>query len=139
MREDGLSLQTPKTRNLVMSPLVLEGGIYRGAPLASALATRARRQGQYSLAAREHRRLLEFEVDGDLGLPPEETLGAEGFPYPLVDSMRVLGVHLDAYGSLDDQFPAIPAKAQARQGVLAKVAHRSWRWRPTSCASRTTP
>ena len=72
-------------------------------------------------------------------LPPEETLGAEGLPYPLVDSMRVLGVQLDAYGSLDDQFLAILAKAQVRQGVLAKVAHSSWHWRRTSCASRTTP
>ena len=59
-------------------------------------------------------------------LPPEETLEAEGFPYPLVDSMRVLGVQLDTYGSLDDQLLVILARAQVRQGLLARAAHSSW-------------
>ena len=126
MGGDRLPLQRAKTKNILFSPHALPGGIYRRAPPVSMLATRTRLQRQYQLAARVNQQMLDFEPDQDLELPPAETLDAAGFPYPLMDKVKVLGVQIDEYWMFDDHLLGVMTRSQTRQGILAKVAHSSW-------------
>ena len=67
-----------------------------------------------------------MDLDSSVPLPAQGTLDAFGFPYPLADNMRALGVQMDEWLTLDEHYKGVFARAQVRQGVLAEVAHSSW-------------
>ena len=121
-----LQIQKSKTHNIVLSPGTLPHGIYQRRPPVSLLGTKMRRKRQYALAAREDETWLEFDLEEQEALPAQHILDARGFPYPIAENMRVLGVQLAEWFSLDSYYQALFSRAQVRQGVLAKVAHSSW-------------
>ena len=121
-----LQIQGEKTHNILLNPNVLAGGTYRRAPPVSALATKTRRARMYAQAARFSDVQLELDPFDHPALQRPELIDAYGFPYPLAESMRVLGVQLDEYMTLDEHLQSILSRAQVRQGILAKVAHSSW-------------
>ena len=47
-------------------------------------------------------------------------------PFPLKTGVRVLGVEIDWYPSMDEYFVSMLKKAQATRGILSRVARSSW-------------
>ena len=126
MRKGYRNTQDPKTHNIFLQPDITPGRIYTRLPPRSYRTTRTRIRAQLCRDAAARQPILEL----DLGAPPPpESLMQQSllrFPYPLEDSMRVLGVWLDTHFTFDDQFRSLLTRAQARQGILARAASSVW-------------
>ena len=123
----GLDIQDVRTRNILSRLRVLPGGFFRQAPPLSNLFTRVRKRVQYTNKAR---RSPFFRLD----LDPEESgplasrrrMESQGFPPPLSEGVRFLGIILDPCMTMDERHRALVSKALVRQSVFARVAHTSW-------------
>ena len=80
----------------------------------------------YAQAARNCNVLPDFDPIARPAVPRPELLDTFGSPYPLVESMRSLGIKLGTYVTLDDHLQSIISRAHVRRGMLARVAHCSW-------------
>ena len=127
MGRRGLNLQDPKTHNILFRPEVLPKGIFRRAPPLSNLSTKVRRRNQYMVEAR-HSNFLLTDLDPMASEPlgPAGAWSAWGFPYPLSEEMKVLGITLDPHLTLDAHHRGLLSKAMVRQSILARVAHTTW-------------
>ena len=96
MRRRFLDVQDEKTQNLVCRPALLPGGVYRRAPPRSALATRTRKMRQYQLEARHVQIQVECGLEGEQVMPSVQELARGGYPYPLTESIKKLGVQIDS-------------------------------------------
>ena len=107
-RKRFLDTQNERPQNLVCRPAVLPKGIYRRAPPRSALATRTRQAGQYQLEARRDRVQIEFGLGDDHHTKKlAKQFAKRGYPYPLQDTIKVLGAQSDSHMTLDDHFRAL--------------------------------
>ena len=109
--------------NLVLSPRHLPRGIYRGLPTPAYPKTKTRPATQYEAEARSLVACSEFdpfEEDGRVGI------SQEGFPVPITDTVRILGVHFYRWFALDEHLTLGTHKAEVRQEVLARVARTRW-------------
>ena len=104
MRRKFLDVQDDKTQNLVWRPVLLPQGVYRRAPPRSALATRTRKTRQYQLEARHVQVQIEFGLGGNQVVPSVQQLAQGGYPYPLRESIKILGVQIDSHMTLNDYF-----------------------------------
>ena len=121
-----LDAQGPKKQNMVSKPELLTEGLYRRRPPMSALATRARPQRQYQRGAKLGCPVVEHGLEGGPPLRDRRQMECQGYLCPLSDTVRVLGALLDNHMTLGDHFRTLMAKAQGRQGILAKVARVTW-------------
>ena len=120
-----LELNESKSVNMVLSPYYLPRGIYRRVSGARVLTTKKRQRELQELEAAIDDTILEFDPYEDIdGITAEER--NQGYPYPLAENIRVLGVLLDRHMQLDAQVESLLAKAQVRQGILKKVAGSKW-------------
>ena len=120
--ECGLRLNKKKTQNLIFSPLRVPEGVYRRSPERRYPNTKTRLANQYRQEASTLQVCLEFDPytqDGKVDLQ-------ESFPVPIASSVRVLGVEIDQYMTLDVQFKETLRKAQQRQGILARMSRFDW-------------
>ena len=53
-------------------------------------------------------------------------MACQGYPFPLQETVKVLGVLLDSHVTLDEHFRALMSGAQIRQGILTRVARMTW-------------
>ena len=119
-----LVLSNSKTKNLVFHPDLFPVGIFRRSPTWRFPSTKKRQETQHRMAATLLREVLEF--DPQRPMPDAGKNFWEGFPFPMTATMRVLGVTLDPYLTLDAHYEGIIAKAQMRQGILSRVAGYKW-------------
>ena len=56
----------------------------------------------------------------------EFELGDRTFPFPLTDNLKILGVIIDNWFTLEDHFRQVLTKAPVRQGILQRVAGCRW-------------
>ena len=126
LSEDFLTLQEAKTHNILMRPALLPQGVYRRGPPLSLLSTKRRLHRQYQHEATYDRTLLEFDPHEHSALTSREAIDAEGFPYPLEEFTKILGVLIDDRLTMDAHIGSLMTRAQLRQGILAKLARTSW-------------
>ena len=124
LRKMALTLNDSKCKNIIFNPTVLRGGIYRRSTDGIKLSTRERLARQWRAAAPFSSEVMDFDPQQG-GEPDGDPLGAP-YPFPLSDSLRVLGVTIDEYFALDEHFQSVLAKAPVRQGILHKVVNSSW-------------
>ena len=120
MRQIGLRINEQKTQNLLLDPTVLPRGSFRRQVGTTFPSTRTRRAQQYRQAAACDRTILEFDPWEDEPEEPWQRL-RRNFPVPLTDTIRVLGMILDEYMTLDDHFTSLLTRAQIRQAILRRV------------------
>ena len=128
MRHLGLRLHDAKTNSMLIDPTCLPGGIFQRAPQLRSLSTTARVRDNL---LREEYMAYMLEQDGAREEEEGGTKLAAGsrdtaqqnlpFPYPIKRAAKVLGVEIDWFLTLDDQFVSILKKAQIRQGILSRV------------------
>ena len=123
-----LILSMPKTHNILLEPHLVPRGTYRRGPPHTTMATKTRLRLQRTHEARFDISILEYNP---LGPPGFEALSqaagpTRGFPYPLSDTVRILGILLDSHQALDDHFASLLKRSQLRQGLLAQVARKTW-------------
>ena len=121
-----LKIQDPKTHNMLWEAKDLPEGIYRRKPPISIRTTKTRLKEQYQKSAEHCKSLIDFDPETHPPLPTRANLAADGFPYPLSDSVKILGLTLDEYFALDEHMKILSAKAQVRQGILSRVARCAW-------------
>ena len=126
MTTKNLQIQDPKTHNLLWEAKNLTEGIYRRKPPISIKTTKTRLKEQYMKSAEHSESLIEFDPEEHPPIPPRTTLAADGFPYPLSEGVKVLGVTMDEYFTLDEHLKIMSTKAQVRQGILSKVSRCTW-------------
>ena len=124
--DESPSVQVPKTRNILLDPRFLPRGVYRRALPVSTMTSRTRLHAQFATEAPISTTMLDFGPLAHPLLPVRASLEEGGFPYPLEDQMRILGVTFDNHFVLDAHVRAMLARDQVRQGILARVA-------PSSC------
>ena len=122
----GLNLNEAKTHTVVLDPAYLPGGISQRTPQLRRLSTPARSRDM--MLSGERLRGMQPEE----GLPEcvemilrENTQRGDRVPFPLKTGVRVLGVEIDCYLSMDGYFASMLKKAQARRGILSRVARSS--------------
>ena len=59
-------------------------------------------------------------------LSADSDAGAQLFPYPPVEKLKVLGVIRDTRMSFDQHFTNIIARAKVRRGILRRVGGHTW-------------
>ena len=126
MATKNLRIQDPKTYNLQWEAKNLPDGIYRRKPPISNRTTKTRLKEQNQKSAERCRRLPGFDRETHPPLPSRANLAAHGFPFPLYGSVKILGLTVDEYFASDERIKIMSAKAQVRQGILSKVAQRTW-------------
>ena len=126
MKKRFLDVQEAKTQNMVCRPKILEHGVYRRSPPLSALAKRTRMERQFHREASFGCPPVEFDLEGGAEMPTRMHAACGGYPSPLGETVKVLGVYLDSHMTLDEHFRALMSKAQMRQGILARVARMTW-------------
>ena len=124
LRELSLELSDEKTKNIILSPTLLPDGIFRRSSDLRFQATKKRRVEQHRKVGAIMTRVLDFDPEEDI--PMADMNFWEGFPYPAAESMRVLGLTVDMFFSLDEHYQEIINKAQMRQGILSRVARCKW-------------
>ena len=126
MKKRFLDVQDEKTKNVVYKPEILQEGVYRRAPPLSVLATRTRLQRQYQTEARSGCPETEFELESEQAMASRLDMACQGYPFPLQETVKVLGVILDNHMTLDEHYRVLMSKAQVRQGILTRVARMTW-------------
>ena len=124
LSELSLELSDEKTRNLVFHPNLLPNGIHRRMPDLKYPNTKQRTEQQLRAVAAMLIETLDF--DPYLPRQEEELNFWEGFPFPVTQTMRILGVTIDPFFALDEHYKDIVTKARLRQGILGKVAGTKW-------------
>ena len=51
-----------------------------------------------------------------------EEIDAEGFPFPLEEHIKILGILMGDRMTMDAHFTTLLTRAQQRQGILSKLA-----------------
>ena len=102
----------------------MPGGVFRRNTDLRFQATGKRRTEQHRKLGAIMSNVLDFDPEGEL--PEAEMNFWEGFPFPAVESMKVLGLTIDMFFALDDHYQEIVGKAQMRQGILSRVAKCKW-------------
>ena len=124
--EQHLNLQEPKSHNILMQPAQLPQGVYRRGPPISLLSTKTRQRRQYQHDASYDHTLLEFDPQTQPSLTTRAEMDSDGFPYPLEESIKILGIRIDDHFSMDAGVEDLLARSQLRQGILAKLARTTW-------------
>ena len=124
LKKLSLKLNEKKTKNLVFHPLLLPNGIYRRTTAYRFPNTEKRMETQNRALAGLLKEILDFDPYQDI--PTIEDNFWDGFPFPVTPTLRILGVAIDMFFSLDEHFRDPVAKAQLRQGILEKVAGTKW-------------
>ena len=96
-----LRVQIPKTRNILLRPGFLSEGVYWRAPPVLTLTAETRLRNQYHTEAPCSRAMLDFDPFEHPPLRSHAIMDAEGFPFPLEDPIRVLGVVFDDHFAMD--------------------------------------
>ena len=123
LQELPLELNERKTENEVITPLLLQKGIYRRGPSEKTTSTKKRREAIQKYERKAQRSATEGE---DVRRPGNQETDVLTYPFPLSDRGRILGVVFDKLLQLDMQFNALPAKTQITRNILKKVAGSRW-------------
>ena len=85
------------------------------------MPTKKRVADQLTMAARYDASLLEFDPLRAGGIDIEQHV--QPFPFPLTSTLKVLGVTIDEFFTLDDHLRTTLAKAPARLNILRRVTN----------------
>ena len=95
--------------------------MYLRAPPAPILTTRTKLRNQFRAEAPYTNTVLDFDSFGHPPLQTQVATDSEGSPFPLEGRIRILGVVFDDHFTLDAHIQGVLARAQVRQGTLARV------------------
>ena len=70
--------------------------------------------------------MVEFDPFDHPNLASRADIGADGFPYPLEEHIKVLGMYLEDHFAMDMHITSLLTRAQLGQGILAKLARSTW-------------
>ena len=116
-----LKLQELKTVNILYRPDVLPKGVYRRDPPLSYYTTKTRLRLQYTREAKILQNTLDFDPMDTDPLPDNMLSNTEGFPYPLAEHIKILGIALGDHLAMDAHITSLVTRAQMRKGTLAKL------------------
>ena len=115
-----LELSPEKCKSILINPWLLPRGIYRRAGEGKLLTTKQHLKRQHQAEAEYDLTRLDFDPNAEeMMADREETEEAEAsFPFPLTDSLKILGVVIDTWFKLDDHF----------QQLLTRLSTWEWSW-----------
>ena len=116
-----LQLSIPKCQNIVFNPKLLPLGIFRRTNKVRFPSTIKRLRKQRTEEAKFLREPVEFDPSGDL--VENENVEEFKYPFPITETIKILGVKVDSQFTLDEHFKSILTKAAIRQCILTKVSN----------------
>ena len=119
-----LQLSIQKCRNAAYSPAFLLVGILRRSRKVRYSSTVYRLRKQQKAEARFLTEPIEFEPFGERVEDP--TSEKCGYPLPITETIKILGVEIDSQFKLDEHFKSMITKAAVRECIPAKVANCHW-------------
>ena len=124
-----LMIQAAKTQNMVWDPRIIQDGIFRRSDASYVPNTRKRQAQQYQKEAPFLTDPIDFdpnEIPQQQKQGPQDNPTSGNYPFPLNDTIKILGLTFDKHFTFDTHYESLIAKARMRQSIMAGVAHRKW-------------
>ena len=124
LKEMLLQLNAQKCQNIVFNPMLLPMGIFRRSGRIRFPTTTRRLRNQRKAEAAFLPEPIDFDPQENANVANAQE--SNGFPFPITDTVKVLGVTIDSQFTLDEHFKNMCTKAAVRQSILSKVANSHW-------------
>ena len=113
-----------KCQNIAFNPMQFPEAIFRRSGKTRYLTTAKRLRRQHSEVAHFLTQPVDFDPFEDKQRGTQ--VDADGYPFPVAETVEILGVTIGSQFALDEHFKNVIAKAAARQCLLTRVTSCHW-------------